>query len=322
MELLTEKYRPTKRDELVGNKETIDRIWTMVENKDIPHLMFSGPAGSGKTTLALLIAKTLFKDNFRNNFLELNASDERKIDDVRNIIKPFSKVSPLEFEFKIILLDEVDSMWSEAQQALRRIMEKSSKVTRFILCCNKESGVIDPIVSRCQVFRFSPIKPEEVLERLKTIAKAEGLNASEQGLKEIANDSRGDMRNAINWLQVLSNSNLPVTPEAYQQKKKYDLPEVVWESLKLGRFVQARKEVLEYLNLGYEEREIIDILHKSLLNKKDIKYYTRGELIIQLAETDYRLTLGTSKGIQLDALLLKMINVFKEEKNILDDGEK
>ena len=313
MELYTEKYRPKVREEIAGNKETVDKIFGMAEN--IPHLLLVGPAGSGKTTIALALGRLLFGEHFRQNLLELNASDDNGIDVIRGVIKDFAKITPFNSEFKIILLDEADNMTDKAQEALRRTMERYAGITRFILTCNWEEKIIDPIKSRCQVFRLSPLAPEDILLRLKFIAEKEKLVATEEGLKRIAEDAQGDMRIALNWLQVLATSKMPITPESYAQKKKADLPETVWDNLKAGRFLQARNRVVEYLTLGYSEREIIEMLHKSLLGRRDIKYITRGELVIRLAEVDYRLTLGVSKGLQMDAMLLSMLKVFKEDKD-------
>ena len=313
MELYTEKYRPKSREEIVGNKEVVDKIFGMAEN--IPHLLLAGPAGCGKTTIALALGRLLFGENYRQNFLELNASDDNGINVIRGLVKDFAKTTPLSSDFKIILLDEADNMSTDAQEALRRTMERYARITRFVLSCNREEKIIDPIKSRCQVFRLSPLTSEDILLRLKFIAEEEKLIATEEGLKRIAEDAGGDMRTALNWLQVLATSKMPITPESYAQKKKADLPEAVWDNLKAGRFLQARTKVLEYLTLGYSEREIIEMLHKSLLGRRDIKYITRGELVIRLAEVDYRLTLGVSKGLQMDAMLLSMLKVFKEDKN-------
>jgi len=313
MELYTEKYRPKVREEIAGNKETVDKIFGMAEN--IPHLLLVGPAGCGKTTIALALGRLLFGENYRQNFLELNASDDNGINVIRGLVKDFAKTTPLSSDFKIILLDEADNMSTDAQEALRRTMERYARITRFILSCNREEKIIDPVKSRCQVFRLSPLTSEDILLRLKFIAEEEKLVATEEGLERIAEDAQGDMRTALNWLQVLATSKVPITPESYTQKKKADLPETVWDNLKAGRFLQARNRVVEYLTLGYSEREIIEMLHKSLLGRRDIKYITRGELVIRLAEVDYRLTLGVSKGLQMDAMLLSMLKVFKEDKD-------
>src|SRR3989338_11605920 len=164
-QIWTEKFRPAKFEEIAGQKEIIRKIKALVETKNIPHMLFSGPAGVGKTTLSLVIAKELHKGNWRSNFLELNESDTRGIDIIRNEVKNFAKTMAVNTDApKIILLDEADALTKEAQQALRRTMETYSNSCRFILSCNIVSKIIDPIKSRCAVFRFKPLDINEINE--------------------------------------------------------------------------------------------------------------------------------------------------------------
>ena len=161
-----EKYRPQTLDDVVGQKHIVGSLKKYVDQGSMPNLMFTGPAGVGKTTSALALVKAILGDYWRQNFLELNASDARGIDTVRNEIKSFCRLKPVGAPFRIIFLDEVDNMTKDAQHALRREMEMYTKTASFILSCKYSSKIIDPIQSRCAIFRFAPIKGEDIAERL------------------------------------------------------------------------------------------------------------------------------------------------------------
>ena len=194
-EIWTEKYRPKTLDEVVGQSSVTDRLKGYVEAKNMPHLMFAGTPGTGKTTCALALARSMYGDSWRGNFIELNASDDRGIDVVRGKIKDFARTAPIEgAEFKIIFLDESDALTNDAQGALRRTMEKYSKTCRFILSCNYSSKIIDPIQSRCAVFRFRPLSNEDIREYLERICKEENLEVEEGALDALVYIARGDMR--------------------------------------------------------------------------------------------------------------------------------
>ena len=174
--LWTEKYRPSDFSDIKGQKDIVKRVKAFVEQHNLPHLMFAGPAGVGKTSLALVIAKKLFKDLWHQNFLELNASDERGIDIIRNKVKDFARTRAIgDVPFKIIYLDECDALTREAQQALRRTMENYTQTCRFVLSANYSSKIIDPIQSRCVVFRFKQLDKKEIFEIIDNIAKEEKL---------------------------------------------------------------------------------------------------------------------------------------------------
>ena len=201
----TEKYRPKSFDEIRGQKDIVGKIRAFVKKENMPHVLFAGPAGVGKTTMSLVIARELYGDSWRNNFLELNASDERGIDIVRTKVKDFARTRAIgEVPFKIVYLDECDALTKEAQQALRRTMENYTQTCRFILSCNYSSKIIDPIQSRCAVFRFRPLDKEEILEVISGIAASEGLKISQSTKEAIYRISEGDCRKAENILQSLS----------------------------------------------------------------------------------------------------------------------
>jgi len=197
-----EKYRPKKLEYIVGQKQIVARLEKYVGEESMPNLMFTGPAGVGKTTTALALVKSILGEYWRQNFLELNASDARGIETVRNHIKNFCRLKPVGAPFRIIFLDEVDNMTKDAQHALRREMEMYTKTASFILSCNYSSKIIDPIQSRCAIFRFAPIKGEEIKKRLKFICESEGFKADDKGLESIVYFAEGDMRKAVNVLQA------------------------------------------------------------------------------------------------------------------------
>src|SRR3989344_4705166 len=165
-EIWTEKYRPKKLDDVVGQKTIVNKIKTLIERRSIPHCLFTGHAGIGKSTLAFVVCNELFGEDWKNNFLDLNASDTRGIDTIRSRVKDFARTIPISGGFKIIFLDEADALTKDAQHALRRIMENYSEKCRFILSCNYLSRIIYPIQSRTAVFRFSPLKEDDVVEFL------------------------------------------------------------------------------------------------------------------------------------------------------------
>src|ERR671938_2103650 len=205
----SEKYRPKKLKEVVNQREIINGISNLINRTDIPHMLFSGPAGVGKTTTALCIAMELLGEEWRKNTLELNASDERGIKMVRERVKEFTASVKLatDKEFgkpKIIILDEADEMTSEAQTALRRIIEDSARTTRFIIICNYLSQIIEPIQSRCVVFRFSRLEKDDLVKHMKLICEKEGVKFEDLALSQIYDATSGDLRHSINILQAAS----------------------------------------------------------------------------------------------------------------------
>ena len=172
-----EKYRPRTFDEIVDQEEVKSAVQALLKSGDLPHLLFYGPPGTGKTTLALVIARELYGEKWRENTLELNASDERGISTIRERVKEFARTAPMggKAPFKLIILDEADNMTTDAQQALRRIMEQYAGTARFILLANYVSRIIEPIQSRCAVFRFNPLPAKYVIRRLREIAENEGV---------------------------------------------------------------------------------------------------------------------------------------------------
>jgi len=304
-----EKYRPERLSQMIGQKDVAKRLESYVKNRNLPNLLFSGPAGVGKTTAAIALARELFGSSFNQNFLELNASDTRGIDVVRGEIKDFSRTLAFDSGFKIIFLDESDALTADAQQALRRTMEKYTRTVRFVLSCNYSSRIIEPIQSRCVVFRFRPLTSKEVEERLLDIAKNEGLHLEDKAVKAIYYVSQGDLRKSINILQAASSLEKKIGEKVVFDVSSRARPEEVKEMIELalkGEFLKAR-EKLDFLlyEHGMSGEDVILQLYRELLEMPEAVISTKAkiELVDIVGEYNFRLVEGASERIQLEALL-------------------
>ncbi|MEK6957459.1 MAG: replication factor C small subunit [archaeon] len=304
-----EKYRPKKLSEVVGQKNITQRLQTYVQNNTMPNLMFSGPAGVGKTSAAVSMAKEFFKENFSQNFLELNASDERGIDVVRDTIKNFARTLAFNFGFKIIFLDESDALTFDAQQALRRTMEMYSRTCRFILSCNFSSKLIEPIQSRCVIFRFNQLSSKDIGERVKGVAENEKIDLSNEAIEAIIYVSQGDLRKAINVLQASATTAHKITDKTIYEVSAKARPDEVKELIKValsGKFLEARalldKLLYEY---GMSGEDVITQLHRELIamDEKEVPGKTKIELIDTIGEYNFRMVEGANERVQLEALL-------------------
>ena len=308
-EIWTEKYRPRKLDEVAGQDHIISNIKSYVRRKNLPHLIFSGPAGVGKTAAAVAMARELFEDTWSENFTELNASDERGIEVVRNKIKNFARTMPIGgSDFKIIFLDEADALTDAAQSALRRTMERYSGTCRFILSCNYSSKIIDPIQSRCSVYRFKSLSYEALKARILYIAEREGLKLSEDTVKALNYVSMGDMRRAINALQSVAVLNEEIKPEMIYEITATARPEEIEDLIKEalgGNFFDALDKLEALLDNGISGDEILAQMHRRVINM-DISARQKVELMDRIGETDYRITEGANERIQLDALIASL----------------
>ncbi len=309
-EIWTEKYRPKKFSEIVGQDEIVKRLESFVKNKSLPHCLFAGPAGVGKTTTALVIAMELFGDKWHQNFLELNASDERGIDTIRTKVKDFARTVPLEKGFKIIYLDEADALTRDAQQALRRTMEKYAEITRFILACNYVSKIILPIQSRTAIFKFKPIEEKAMKKFLEKIAKNENLNVKEEVFKVIYEISEGDMRRAINILQTAASLEKKITKEIIYSVTSNPNPEDIKKMIAFAlnkKFDEARKILLKLLREeGLSGEDIIKEIHNQIF-KMDIEDEKKAKMLTLTGECEFRISEGCNPQIQLESLLAQFM---------------
>lgn len=305
--LWTEKYRPKTFDEVFGQSDTVPKVRAFVKAMNLPHLLFVGPAGVGKTTLALVVARELYGESWRENVLELNASDERGIDVVRTKIKDFARTRSLgAVPFKLVYLDECDALTKEAQQALRRTMENYTQTCRFVLSCNYASKIIDPIQSRCAVFKFKPLNEAEVTNIVERMAKTEGLSIDAEATSALMHVSEGDVRRLQNVLQSCASLSTTITKDAVYQMASVAEPKEVLDVLKLaadGKFLDARKKLLQtMLDYGMAGVDVIKQVAKEIW-QLDIPDERKLAFIVACGETEFHIVEGSDEFIQLEALL-------------------
>ena len=303
-----EKYRPQTLSDVVNQKDVIGSIDALIKDPtDMPHLLFSGSAGVGKTTSALCIARQILGEYFRDYTLELNASDERGIGMVREKVKKFSMFAGMvDVPFKIIILDEADEMTSDAQTALRRIIEDTAKYCRFIMIANNISKIIDPIQSRCATFKFTSIPREDIIEHLKKIADKEKIKSEKKGLEMIYDHTEGDLRHAINLMQATASLG-EITEETVKStaglSKTGDVDGVLSLAL-AGKIIDAREKMTELIKVyGMSESDFLKYLNSAVFK---LKPENMSEILQVIAKYDYRVLIGANSEIQLSAMLAEL----------------
>ncbi|HEY6282909.1 MAG TPA: replication factor C small subunit [Nitrososphaerales archaeon] len=311
-----EKYRPSDLSELVDQVTIKNRLKLLMEKKEqLPHLLFAGPPGSGKTTTAMILSKQILGEHWRDYTLSLNASDERGIDVVRERIKTFARFADRRegVPFRLAVLDECDEMTGDGQTALRRIMEENSEHTRFILICNYSSGIIEPLQSRCAIFRFQRLDEASVTEYLKLIAKKEKLKHSGDAVfGAIFEATQGDLRQAINLMQASSASG-EITTEAVKSASGASVKARVAEIIGLaldGDFDASRTKMVELTRVyGIPERDFLRFANEAL---GSMEVPDMAKAISILAEYDYRLVQGSQPELQLTAMLAQLSALTKK----------
>jgi replication factor C subunit 2/4 len=312
-----EKYRPRNLDNITTQHNVIQSLKNGIKNKNIPHLIFYGCSGSGKTSTILALARELFGDKYiSNRIIELNASDERGINVVRNKIKMYAKQSVNVNNdippWKIIILDEADTMTTDSQFALRRIIEEYSKVTRFCFICNYHNKIIDPIISRCSLFCFKPILNNDIFNKLKEICISENFNCSDKLINKIVNISRGDLRKAINFLQKCYNSYDESYNENILDEVSGILPFNLFDKLINFIFNKDLKNIdklLQYINLqGYSLVNQILLFHDFIINS-NLSNKQISNIIIKISEIDQNLIKGCDEYIQFIRLVYYFVSI-------------
>ncbi len=310
--LWIEKYRPQSLEEFSGQEIIKQRVKALIEQKSIPHLLFAGPAGVGKSTLALIIAKSLFGDEWRDNFLELNASDARGIDVIRNEVKSFARTKSLSGDFKIIFLDECDALTREAQQALRRTMEMYASSTRFIMSCNYVSKIIDPIMSRCTVFRFKPLDDVSLNVVIDRVAKLENLKIDAAARTALLKVSHGDVRKVQNVLQSCASVNKTVSSNTIFEIVAGAHPEEIHEIITLAlkkEFIKSRSQLLKVMvSLGLSGLEVVKQISEEIwaMNIPDTQ---KAKLVEFCADAEFRMVEGADEFLQLEAFLARVVSL-------------
>jgi len=307
----TEKYRPTKFSELVGQDNSVKRVEALTNSLNIPHMLFAGPAGTGKSTLALVVVKELYKENWKENYLELNASDERGINVVREKVKNFARTKSLgNIPFKIIFLDEADALTPEAQQALRRTMENYSTTCRFLLSCNYSSKIIDPIQSRCAIFKFKLLEKKDIEKVILKIGEKENLMIKPDAMEILYEGCEGDCRRCINILQSTASISPIISADLVvtmiSNTKPKDI-KVVLDYALSGDFQKAKEKLLDVmLRESISGQDVIKSIQKEIWNLP-VEPTIKVKLTEKTGEIEFRITEGSDPFIQLQSLLASFV---------------
>ena len=312
-----EKHRPKSVGDIRGQPAVVNRLEVYAESGTFPHMLFAGPPGTGKTTAALALTRDEFTDTYRENTLEMNASDERGLESIRTKVKQFARSAPLGgATFKVIFLDEADALTPDAQGALRRIMEQYSGTCRFILSCNYSSKIIEPIQSRCAVFRFRPIASDQVAEEVRKIAAAEDIELDDDACDAIVHVSLGDLRKAITALQVAASLDPHITRALVYETTATAPPEALHGfvlACKQDGFHPARRRLRGILDqYGLAGTDFVNQLHRSVFDIEFLSESQKLDLTEMMAEIDFRLVEGGGEALQLDALCSRLCQMLAD----------
>lgn len=309
-----EKYRPRVLNDVVGNKAAVDRLRIIAEQGNIPNLILTGPPGIGKTTSLLCLCRQLLGDKLKEAVIELNASDDRGIEVVRQDIKSFAKrhVNLPEGRHKVVFLDESDSMTPAAQQAMRRIMEKYSDTTRFVFACNMSEKVIDPLQSRCAIVRFTRVDDDQIAQRLEQICKLENVQYTKDGISALAVLADGDMRSAVNGLQATAIRFEFVNQENVQQTVDVPNPGQIAEifnSIRKGDLRNAFTILHGLEEKGHSYSDIVSSLFRTA--RRDTEFNEKLKLLVlkEIGLAQMAMAQGVSSPLQLDGLLARIFKV-------------
>ena len=316
-QMWVEKHRPKSVGDIRGQAAVVNRLEVYAESGTFPHMLFAGPPGTGKTTAALALTRDVFTDSSRQNTLEMNASDERGLESIRTKVKQFARSAPLGgATFKVIFLDEADALTPDAQGALRRIMEQYSGTCRFILSCNYSSKIIEPIQSRCAVFRVRPSASDQVAEEVRRIAAAEGIELDDDACDAIVHVSLGDLRKAITALQVAASLDTHVTRALVYETTATAPPEALHGfvlACKQDGFHPARRRLREILDqYGLAGTDFVNQLHRSVFDIEFLSERQKLDLTETMAEIDFRLVEGGGEALQLDALCSRLCQMLAD----------
>ncbi len=316
-DILTEKYRPNKLDEVIGQEVITKRLKVYVSSKNMPNLLLSGWQGTGKTSASIALAKELYGKDWTSNFLEINASDENGIDVIRNKVKNYATVSSIgDISFKIVFLDEADALTTASQSALRRIMEKYTSSCRFILSCNYSSKIIEPIQSRCAVYRFKRIQPKDIIERCKYIATQENIKIESEALEAIAFMAEGDARKAIGSLDTakltLNSTNPIITVKDIYEIASYIDPRTVIDIIKKAlsnEFYQSLTIIENLIIDGISAEDILKQLNVRVMELNISNKVVIVELVDIIGETHWRISEGANELITFKWMIARMVKL-------------